>query len=103
MTVPYHWPLALKLLSALLALAIAAVVLVAAVTAAPVAKAPPWVKNCTALNKKYPHGIGKAKARDKTSDTPVTTFKRSTKLYKLALSHNGRLDGDGDGVACESD
>jgi hypothetical protein len=67
------------------------------------AKAPPWVKNCTALNKKYPHGLGKAKARDKTSGTPVTNFKRSTKLYKLAMSYNGRLDGDKDGVACESD
>jgi Excalibur calcium-binding domain len=58
-------------------------------------------KNCTALNKKYPHGLGRAKARDKTSGTPVTNFKRSTKLYKIALSHNGRLDGDKDGIACE--
>lgn len=41
------------------------------------AKTPPVYKNCTALNQKYAHGIGKAKARDKTSGTPVITFKRS--------------------------
>ncbi len=58
-------------------------------------------KNCTALNKKYPHGLGRARAKDKTSGTPVTTFKRNTKLYNLAMSHNGRLDGDKDGIACE--
>ena len=62
---------------------------------------PAAYKNCTALNKKYPHGLGRANARDKTSGTPVTTFKRSTKLYNLAMSHNKRLDGDKDGIACE--
>jgi hypothetical protein len=62
---------------------------------------PPLYKNCTALNKKYPHGIGKANARDKTSGKPVTTFKRNTKLYNTAMSYNKRLDGDKDGIACE--
>jgi hypothetical protein len=28
-------------------------------------------------------------------------FKRSTKLYKLAMSYNRGLDRDKDGVACE--
>ncbi len=51
---------------------------------------------------KYPHGVGRAGARDKTSGTPVTTFTRSTKLYRLAMSHNKALDRDKDGVACES-
>jgi len=41
-----------------------ALVNISGAVAASTAKAPPWVKNCTALNKKYPHGIGKAKARD---------------------------------------
>lgn len=54
-------------------------------------------KNCAALNAKYPHGVGKAKARDKTTGTPVTTFLRNTKLY---LANKGR-DRDGDGIACE--
>ena len=74
-----------------------------ALLAAPVtsAAAPALYKNCTALNKKYPHGVGLATARDKTSGTPVTTFKRSTKVYALAMKHNKRLDGDKDGIACE--
>ncbi|MEX2210345.1 MAG: excalibur calcium-binding domain-containing protein [Gaiellaceae bacterium] len=58
-------------------------------------------KNCTALNRKYPHGLGRGNARDRTSGEPVTTFKRSTKLYNTAMSHNKRLDGDKDGIACE--
>lgn len=57
--------------------------------------------NCTSFNHKYPHGVGKNKAKDHTSGTPVTSFKRSTKLYKTAMSKNSRLDGDKDGVACE--
>jgi Excalibur calcium-binding domain len=66
-----------------------------------VAAAPPVYKNCTNLNKKYPHGLGKKGARDRTSGTPVTNFKRSTKLYNLAMSYNRGLDRDKDGVACE--
>lgn len=73
----------------------------ARVALAGVATTPPLYKNCTALNKKYPHGIGKVGARDKTSGTPVTNFKRSTKLYRLAMSYNKGLDRDKDGVACE--
>lgn len=74
-----------------------------AVTPSPTAVSviPPLYKNCTALNKKYPHGVGKAGARDKTSGRPVTTFKRSTKLYNTAMSHNKGLDRDKDGIACE--
>lgn len=83
----------------------AALVLLAIVFAAPAGAAlsaiPAVYKNCTALNKKYPHGLGKAGARDKTSGTPVTTFTRNTRLYNTAMSHNKRLDGDKDGVACE--
>jgi hypothetical protein len=62
---------------------------------------PPLYKNCTALNKRYPHGLGRADARDKTSGTPVTTFRRSTTLYRLAISYNRGLDRDKDGIACE--
>lgn len=65
------------------------------------AAGPAWTENCTALNKKFPHGLGKAGARDRTSGTPVTTFKRSTKLYNIADRANGGLDRDNDGVACE--
>ena len=74
-----------------------------ALLAAPVTHgaAPALYKNCTALNQKYPHGVGRTNARDKTSGTPVTTFKRSTKVYTLATKHNKRLDRDKDGIACE--
>jgi hypothetical protein len=54
-------------------------------------------KNCTALNKDYPHGVGRNGARDKTSGTPVTTFKVSNSLYAA----NRGSDRDGDGIACE--
>jgi Excalibur calcium-binding domain len=65
--------------------------------------APPLFKNCTNLNKRYPHGIGKVGARDRTSgEAPVTNFKRSTRLYSLAMSYNRNLDRDKDGVACEN-
>jgi Excalibur calcium-binding domain len=65
------------------------------------ARIPPLYKNCTNLNKRYPHGLGRLGARDKTSGTPVTTFRRSTRLYRLAMSYNRGLDRDKDGIACE--
>jgi excalibur calcium-binding domain-containing protein len=65
------------------------------------AKIPPVYKNCTSLNKKYPHGVGRTNAHDKTSGTPVTAFVRSNRVYRLAMSYNRGLDRDKDGVACE--
>jgi hypothetical protein len=59
-------------------------------------------KNCTNLNKRYPHRIGKVGARDYTSGTPVTTFKRSNRLYRIATSYNKGLDSDKDSIACET-
>ena len=53
--------------------------------------------NCTAMHKKYRHGIGKVGAHDKTTGVPVTNFYRSNRLYYL----NRRLDRDKDGIACE--
>jgi hypothetical protein len=64
-------------------------------------KKPPWTQNCTALNKRFPHGVGRAKARDRTSGEPVTSFRRSTRLYNIAMRWNRGLDRDKDGVACE--
>jgi Excalibur calcium-binding domain len=60
----------------------------------------PW-KNCTQVNKRYPHGVGKVRARDKTSGTPVTNFKHSNVLYLTAMRNNKGLDRDKDGIACE--
>jgi hypothetical protein len=79
------------------------ITLAAALIAASSASAlvPPLYKNCTNVNKRYPHGVGKALAHDKTSGTPVRNFRRSTRLYNLAMSHNKGLDRDKDGIACE--
>jgi hypothetical protein len=53
---------------------------------------------CKALNRVYPHGVGRRGARDRTkSGDPVTNFKRSNVLYRL----NRHLDRDNDKVACE--
>ena len=57
--------------------------------------------NCTNLNKTWPHGVGLAKARDRSSGRPVTNFYRNTKAYRAAEGHNGTLDADNDGIACE--
>ena len=60
----------------------------------------PW-KNCTQLNTRYSHGVGRLRAHDKTSGTPVTTFRRSNALYNTAMNRNKGLDRDRDGIACE--
>jgi Excalibur calcium-binding domain len=56
-------------------------------------------RNCKALNRRYPQGVGRIGARDRVSGRgkPVTNFKRSNVLYRL----NKGLDRDGDKVACE--
>jgi glutamine phosphoribosylpyrophosphate amidotransferase len=57
--------------------------------------------NCTKLNQQWPHGVGRKNAVDKTSGSKVTSFYRNTKQYNLAIAHNGTLDRDRDGIACE--
>jgi excalibur calcium-binding domain-containing protein len=94
----------------LIVLAVLAAMLIAtpagATTRGPTAGAtsvamPRLYKNCTNLNRKYPHGLGKRFARDKTSGTPVRNFYRSTRLYRIANGWNAGLDRDNDGIACE--
>jgi Excalibur calcium-binding domain len=58
-------------------------------------------RSCTAVHTRYPHGVGRVGAHDRTSGRPVTNFLRSTKLYDTAMHYNRRLDGDRDGIACE--
>ena len=50
------------------------------------------------MHKVYKHGVGKPKAHDRTSGTPVTNFKHSLALYRA----NKKSDRDGDGIACEA-
>lgn len=88
----------------LLAGAIACIVMTAPamVLAVPAEAAVPaqW-QNCTVVNKRLPHGVGRANARDKASGTPVTNFRRDTSLYNTAIRANGGLDRDKAGIACE--
>lgn len=84
-----------KLVTAVAGLALAFGV----VATAPSAVAAPAKKyaNCKALNKVYPHGVGKPGAKDKTSGKPVTNFKVNRAVY----AKNAGSDRDKDGIACE--
>ncbi|XAS64879.1 excalibur calcium-binding domain-containing protein [Pseudarthrobacter sp. So.54] len=87
-------------------LAATAVLLTLSAVPANAAPAPRSYKNCTELNKVYPHGVGRSGARDKTSGKPVTTFRVDSKLYSYNDGANRRageydLDRDNDGIACE--
>jgi len=84
------------------AVALLAAVALAFAASAAEAAMPLLYKNCTNFNKKYPHGVGKRLARDRTtSGDTVTNFKRSTLIYNTAMRWNRGLDCDKDGVACE--
>jgi hypothetical protein len=74
------------------------------VAATATGKAPPVYKNCTNLNKKYSHGIGRSQAHDHTigAARPVTTFTHSDRMYRIAMSYNRGLVRDHDGIACET-
>jgi hypothetical protein len=90
-------PSSTKRITVLLVVSIA----IACVAGTTQAATPALYKNCTNLNKRYPHGLGRLGVRDKTSGQPVTNFKRSTRLYRIAMSYNKGLDRDKDGIACE--
>jgi hypothetical protein len=89
-----------KLIGLLVALVAGLIVIAASASAAREAIPTRW-KNCAAVNKRYPHGVGKLRAHDKTTGTPVTNFRRSTALYLTAMHYNRGLDRDKDGIACE--
>jgi hypothetical protein len=81
--------------------AVCVTALVAAMLSMTPASAAVSYTNCTALQKTFPHGVGKKHAHDRTSGTPVTNFTHSTKKYNKAMRANDDLDRDGDGIACE--
>ena len=81
--------------------ALAALVCACAFASTANATIPPLWKNCTHVNAKYHHGVGRVGAHDHTSGKPVTTFLRSNRLYALAMKYNRGLDRDGDHIACE--
>jgi len=90
----------LKLARLLVVLVAALTISVASVSAARETIPHKW-KNCTIVNQRYPHGVGKRFAHDRTTGTPVTNFRRSTALYLTAMHYNRGLDRDKDGIACE--
>jgi hypothetical protein len=67
------------------------------------ARMPVLYKNCTNYNKRYPHGVGRLLARDKVraGSEPVRNFRRSNRLFRVAMSWNKGLDRDKDNIACE--
>jgi len=89
-----------RLVVLVVAAVLTGLVVVGAVSGAP-SRVPYRWKNCTIVQVRYPHGLGKRYAHDHTSGTPVTNFFRSTRLYNIAMSYNKRLDADKDGIACE--
>jgi Excalibur calcium-binding domain len=64
---------------------------------------PPLYKNCTNFNRRYPHGVGRLLARDKVraGSEPVRNFRRSNRLFRIAMNWNKGLDRDKDNIACE--
>jgi hypothetical protein len=90
-----------KLLGLLVAALVGLVVLATTAPAAREAIPARW-RNCTIVNKRFPHGVGKRFAHDKTkSGDPVRNFYRSTLIYRRAMHYNAGLDRDKDGIACE--
>ena len=51
-----------------------------AVAVAAPAKIPNLFSRCSEFNKRYPHGVGRFGAHDKTTGVPVTAFVHSTWL-----------------------
>ena len=93
----------MKLLAAAASIAVAATLSMAP----PADAAARRFKSCTAMNRVHPHGVGLWGARDHTSGTRVTSFKRNNRLYR---ANNGPrnlgtgkydLDRDNDHIACE--
>lgn len=80
---------------------VVALVAAAGAAAASPAKIPKIFSSCSELNKRYPHGVGRFGAHDKTTGVRVTDFVHSTWLYEVVISYNRGLDRDHDGIACE--
>lgn len=62
---------------------------------------PTKYQNCTNYHHYYPHGVGKTTAKDHTSGTPVTNFRKDNAEFARAMKYNAGLDRDKDNIACE--
>ncbi len=87
-----------RALAGIISVGLVAILGAVSADAASAAPAPKRYANCAALNKVYPHGVGRtAAARDKTSGVRVTNFRVSKAVYDL----NTARDRDKDRIACE--
>lgn len=87
-----------RALAGVLSLGLAVIVGGVSIETASAAPKPKKYANCKALNKVYPHGVGRtAAARDKTSGRRVTNFRVSKAVYNL----NASKDRDKDKIVCE--
>jgi hypothetical protein len=83
-------------------LAAGAVVVSVAQAPAATGAIPARWRSCKVVNERFPHGVGRRFAHDRTkSGDPVTNFRRSTLIYRRAMRYNPDLDRDRDGIACE--
>ncbi len=87
----------MKNLAVLAAVSIMSLAPLAVMTPADAASQARSFRNCTELNRVYPHGVGRPGAVDRTTGIRVTTFKRDRALYNA----NAKSDRDKDGIACE--
>lgn len=65
------------------------------------ASTPKTYKNCTELNKKYAHGVGKKGAHDKIKGKVTSKSVKTFKVDDAAYKANKKMDGDNDGISCE--
>lgn len=87
-----------RALAGVLSLGLMAIVGGVSVENASAAPKPKKYANCKALNKVYPHGVGRtAAARDRTKGKRVTNFQVSKAVFNL----NASKDRDRDKIACE--
>ena len=87
-----------RVLAGAISVGLVAMLGTASAEVASAAPSPKKYVNCKALNKDYPHGVGRtAAARDKTSGVRVTNFK----VYKAVYDLNTARDRDKDKIACE--
>jgi Excalibur calcium-binding domain len=90
-----------KLWALFVAVAAGVLILVSSAPAAREAIPYRW-QNCKHVNARWPHGVGRFGAHDKTkSGDPVRNFRRSNLLYRTAMRWNSDLDRDKDKIACE--
>ncbi len=87
----------MKKFAVLAAVSVMSLAPLAVMTSADAASQARTFRNCTELNRVFPHGVGRPGAVDRTTGARVANFKRDRALYNA----NSKSDRDKDGIACE--